>query len=90
MTYSVGEAAEIVGAPSERWLIEQLRSGRLPGRKVGRRWRMTERDIEEALDRCRNEHRDYVSESSPPATGLTPKSKRRVAELRLVPEPRLT
>jgi hypothetical protein len=35
-TYATGEAFEILGAPSERWLVEQLRVGRFSGRKVGR------------------------------------------------------
>ena len=35
-TYTTGEVSEIVGGPSERWLIQQLRAGRFPGRKVGR------------------------------------------------------
>lgn len=74
-TYSTSEATEIVGAPSERWLIEQLRDGRFPGRKVGRNWRMTEHDIADALDLCRNEHR---STHSAPVIGLTPRSRRRV------------
>lgn len=86
-TYSIREATEIVGAPSERWLIEQLRSGRFPGRKIGRHWRMTERDIENALNLCRNTHRDNVLESATRLTGLTPDSKRRVAKVRLVSEP---
>ena len=64
--------------PSERWLIEQLRAGRFPGRKVARHWRMTEQDIADALDLCRNKHRSiHVA----PVIGLTPRSRRRVSKL---------
>ncbi len=48
---------------------------------------MTERDIEDALNLCRNTHRDNVLESATRVTGLTPKSKRHVAKVRLVSEP---
>jgi hypothetical protein len=34
-TYTTGEVTAIVGAPSEPWLIQQLRAGRFFGRKVG-------------------------------------------------------
>ena len=75
-TYSVAEATIQIGAPSERWLIEQLRAGRFPGRKVGRHWRMTNSDIAEALDVCAN---DYTNSflTAVPAAGLTPRSRRR-------------
>jgi hypothetical protein len=88
-TYSVEQAVEIIGAPSERWLTEHLRSGRFPGRKVGRHWQVTDQDIAAILDLCRNNHCGNASQSMPLGIGLTPKSKRRVAKLRLVPEPPL-
>jgi len=78
-TYSAGEAAEIIGAPSERWLIEQLRAGRFPGRKVGRHWRMTDQDIQDALDICRNDTSQASAVNS--IVGLTPTSRRKVMNL---------
>ena len=78
-TYSTQEAAEIVGAPSERWLIEQLRAARFPGRKVGRNWRMTEQDIEHALDICGNETCRAVANAVAPVSRLTPTSRRKLA-----------
>jgi Helix-turn-helix domain len=78
-TYSLAEAAEIVGAPSKRWLIQQLRSGRFPGRKIGRHWRMTEQDIADTLELCRNECR--AESNVLPLVGLTPRSRRRVSNL---------
>lgn len=53
--HSVEQAKVRMGAPSRRWLIERLRDGRFPGRKVGREWRMTDEDIEAALDACKND-----------------------------------
>jgi hypothetical protein len=78
LTYSIAEVAEQMGAPSERWLVEQLRAGRFRGRKVARFWRMTEQDIIDALDICSNDRRHHTT--SGPGRGLTPRSKKRVAE----------
>jgi hypothetical protein len=80
-TYSTAEVTQIVGAPSERWLIEQLRAGHFPSREVGRgNWRTTEQDIADALDLCRNELR--VAHSNVfPVVGLTPRSKQRLLNL---------
>jgi hypothetical protein len=74
-TYSIGEAADQIGAPSERWLIEQLRVGRFAGRKIGRHWRMTDQDIADALDVCRNS--PHIPSAGP--VGLTTTSRKRVS-----------
>jgi hypothetical protein len=74
-TYSTAEAAELIGAPSERWLIERLRSGTFRGRKIGRHWRLTEQDIADALDVCAND--SGITSAVP--SGLTPRSRKRVA-----------
>ena len=74
-TYSTAESAELIGAPSERWLIERLRAGYFRGRKIGRHWRMTEQDIADALDVCANDSR--IAGSGP--RGLTPRSAKKVA-----------
>lgn len=78
ITYSVAEAAEQLGAPSERWLVDQLRAGRFPGRKVGRRWRMTDSDIRDTLDTCHNGARRAVEVSVIGSSGLTPTSRKKV------------
>jgi hypothetical protein len=54
ITYEISDVVEKIGAPSERWVIDQIRAGRFSGRKIGRAWRMTEQDIIDALDACRN------------------------------------
>jgi hypothetical protein len=73
-TYLLEQAVDMIGAPSRRWLIERLRDGRFPGRKIGREWRMTDEDISTVLDLCRN---DAQVTSTP--TGLTPRSRARAA-----------
>ena len=85
-TYSVAEATSQMGAPSERWLIERLRSGAFPGRKVGRYWRMTDQDIADALDSCANDFRCPTADVAM-VTGLTPRSRKKVAGLRLSATP---
>ena len=72
-TYCTAEAAEQIG-PSERWLIEQLRTRRFPGRKVARHWRMTDEDIADAIDICRSG--PGIASVAP--IGLTPTSTKRV------------
>jgi hypothetical protein len=73
-TYSTAEAAELIGAPSERWLIERLRDGTFPGRGIGRHWRITDQDITDALDVCandfpRHQHRTPRSDPAQPQEG---------------------
>ena len=50
LTYDLAEAAERIGGVTEKWLAARLRAGKLPGRKVGRQWRMTDSDIEAAVE----------------------------------------
>jgi hypothetical protein len=83
LTYDLAEAAERIGGVSERWLAAQLRAGKLPGRKVGRKWRMTIGDIETAVDMFRvvpqsvpSERRENVDVDR---SGLTRTSRRRFA-----------
>lgn len=77
VTHSVTFAAECLGAPSVRWVIDQIRAGRFPARKVGRAWRMTDQDIAEAVDACRNRTERRADWSSVPS-GLTPSSLKRL------------
>jgi hypothetical protein len=82
-TLSTAESAELIGAPSERWLIERLRSGAFRGRKIGRHWRMTEQDIADALDFCANDSRTTSTVSS----GLTSRSRTRIDQISGQPQP---
>lgn len=53
-TYSLTEVAEQLCGDSmarpERWLTRQIAIGRFTARRVGRHWRMTQADIDYALD----------------------------------------
>ncbi|MEN3225027.1 hypothetical protein PUR22_29615 [Mycolicibacterium porcinum] len=50
LTFDLAEAAERIGGVSEWWLAAQLRADVIPGRKVGRKWRMTAGDIDACLE----------------------------------------
>lgn len=74
-TFSVAQGVKMIGAPSERWYIERLRDARLPGRKVGKIWRLTEEDIADALDILKND-----SPIAKAPSGLTPRSRLRATD----------
>lgn len=78
LTHSTAKAANEMGAPSERWLVEQLRAGRFPGRKIGRSWRMTEGDIADAIDICRVNPGSAIASGLNQRAGLTPTSRKKV------------
>ena len=75
MTHSAQHVADLIPLPSERWLIERMRTGEFPGHKIGRSWRFTDEDIAAILVICRK--------GSPgiggAAEGLTPRSSKRVS-----------
>jgi hypothetical protein len=37
---------------TERWLADGLRSGRFPGRKIARKWMLSDQDIAAILEIC--------------------------------------
>jgi hypothetical protein len=83
LTYDLADAAERIGGVSEKWLATQLRQGKLPGRKVGRHWRMTDGDIEAAVEifgvgpQANSGEGGFVRKDGP--AGLTKTSRRRLA-----------
>lgn len=81
-TNSTGDVAQHLGV-TERFLIEKLRAGVYPGRKIGRHWRLTDADVETILDLCSNNFAcvSEVARTTPTslASGLTVTSRRRVA-----------
>jgi hypothetical protein len=82
LTYDLAEAAQRIGGVSEKWLAAQLRAGKLQGRKVGRKWRMTLGDIESAVEMFRVVPQKVSAECEPPdvnSSGLTETSRRRFA-----------
>lgn len=73
LTMSVAEAAKRLGV-KEGWYATQLRASKLPGHKMGNRWRLTEDDLQQALKlTCRPAR---VVPLDP--AGLTPGSRRRL------------
>lgn len=81
LTFDLTEAAERIGGVSEKWLAAQLRSRKIPGRKVGRKWRMTQGDIDACLDIfkvCPNPKPDRTVTASGASDGLTRTSRRRM------------
>ncbi|ADG98578.1 DNA binding domain protein, excisionase family [Segniliparus rotundus DSM 44985] len=73
-TYSPAEAATVLGC-STSWLEKELRARRAPGSKLGKRWRLTEADVEAVM---RANRREAACDANP--WGLAPGSirKRRV------------
>jgi hypothetical protein len=51
LLHTVAEAAALMQC-RERWLLMQLRAGRFPARKVQRQWRMSDADINAAIELC--------------------------------------
>ena len=80
ITHDIADAAQRMGAPSERWVVEQIRAGRFPARKIGRTWRMTEQDIADALDVCRN-NVSTSSDGPVQRSGLTATSSKRLTAM---------
>jgi hypothetical protein len=76
-SHSTADVAGQMMGCSERWLIEQLRANRFPGRKVGRHWRMTDQDVKDSLDVCANNACPVGGKTTAPAVGLTPTSRKR-------------
>jgi hypothetical protein len=74
-------AAEI--GCTARWLGDQVRAGRFPARKIGRRWMFTDTDIVAILEICsvsphacsNNNHLGPVTEAK---SSMTPTTRRRL------------
>ena len=75
-------AAAEIGCTA-RWLGNQVRAGRFPARKIGRRWMFTDTDIAAILDICmvsphacsNNNHLGPVTEAK---SSMTPTTRRRL------------
>jgi len=56
-TFSLAEVAAMVLPPEwkdpERWLRRRLNRGEISGYRVGREWRMTQRDVADFIERHR-------------------------------------
>ena len=72
MTHSLDEAADLIGGVSALQLAAQLRRRAIPGRKIGRTWRMTDDDITAVITRS---YRQPVQPTAN-AFGISPRSRR--------------
>lgn len=81
-TYSLAEVASALCGDSmlepERWLTRQITSGRFTARKVGRQWRMTQADVDAALDILANK----TTEPAAPAKATDPVGRPSAASMR--------
>ena len=77
MTYSLEEAAALICGSEAKaeWLAIRLRRGEIPGYKAGRCWRMTQADVDKAIETLR----PRVVPSVPQMGGLTRTSARRLS-----------
>lgn len=76
LTYALDQAVVMMGAKSTRQLTEWLKAGRIPGRKIGREWRMTRGDVEAAIESFGTNGQPQTPEEK--RSGLTPTSQRRL------------
>jgi hypothetical protein len=68
---------------SERWLADNLRSGRFPAKKIGRRWMFSEDDISAILQMCSVTPTGLSTDtgiSAAPASSMTKTTLRRLQQ----------
>ncbi|MFI7172328.1 helix-turn-helix domain-containing protein [Rhodococcoides fascians] len=73
LTFDVAEGAARLGVSTD-WYMRQLRARKLPGHKLGNRWRLTNEDVERALELTAI----AANPSHTDPAGLTPGSRRRL------------
>lgn len=84
-TFSLAEVAAQTLPPewtdAERWLARRLNRGEIRGYRVGRKWRMTETQVDELIERFTNGKppaRPILNEPSSVVDGLSERSRRRL------------
>lgn len=73
-THSLEEACALIGCESQDWLVDRVRNGTFPGRRVVRQLRFSDADIAAIIDACAVPVR-----SDGPVLTPTSRSRRRVA-----------
>ena len=86
-TYSLTEVAQALCGDSmtrpERWLTRQIAVGRFTARRVGRHWRMTQEDLDHALNVMANRANPVPAPAAQPEIGRpSSRSRRRLAVAR--------
>jgi hypothetical protein len=78
LTYSVAEACQTIGCESEDWLLDRVRNGMFPARRIVREVRFTDNDLAAILNACRLEPRGVtVAEPLPVPTARSSRSRRK-------------
>ncbi|WP_155764407.1 DNA-binding protein [Mycobacterium colombiense] len=79
--YDLSEAA-IKLHGNVRWLADGLRAGRFPGKKIGRKWVLSDEDIVTILEICTVNHTSEFSAGSCGAasSSMTPTTARRLQQ----------
>lgn len=73
LTFDVEVGAQRLGVTTG-WYLTQLRARKLPGHKLGNRWRLTDDDVQKALELTAV----HANPSHADPAGLTPTSRRRL------------
>lgn len=51
-THSVAEVCALIGCDSQDWLVDRVRNGTFPGRKIVRELRFSDDDIRGIIEAC--------------------------------------
>jgi len=51
-THSIAEVCELIGCDSQDWLIDRVRNGTFPARRIVRQLRFSDADIEAIIAAC--------------------------------------
>lgn len=73
LTFDVEEGAARLGVTVD-WYMRQLRAWKLPGHKLGNRWKLTDDDLQKALELTAV----AANPTQADPAGLTPGSRRRL------------
>jgi hypothetical protein len=79
---NLAEAAAEIGA-SERWLGDQLRAGKFPAHKIGRKWKFSEDDIRAILQICSVTPSAFSTDTAlcaSPSSSMTKTTRRRLQQ----------
>src|SRR5689334_7487265 len=79
LVYELDEAAAAIGV-SPRWLADQLRAGKFRARKIARRWKFSNEDLDEILRECAVSPRLglSVNPAGPHVSSMTTRTARRM------------
>jgi hypothetical protein len=82
MIMDLGQAAAKLQC-SERWLADNLRAGRFPAKKIGRKWRLSDDDIAVILQICSVNPTAFPTETAlcaAPSSSMTNTTLRRLQQ----------